>query len=521
MNRYKPFQFTAILILVLFSVNSFARAATQDDHLFRYKDYNIVLVYIDTLRADHLGCYGYSRNTLPNIDKLASEAIIFTNNFTPVTYTLASFMSIITSLYPKSHGVLEAYKDKIPSGVKTLPQILRFYGYKTAWFGPNHDAHLDPRVGFGLGFDEIKLSNYSRYNPAAQGRLLCAWLEANKDSRFFLNFHTYKPHDPYFPSLSYRERFSKRKQPTIPVTGEELGRAIFEDAQKAIAGKEPWFTEIVGQGLLDKIIAMRIFEGGFAPWKLSSLRAFFAKNDRELIMAQLESYVYWSRINLEDPEVKKYVVALYDAAILEFDSAVIGPLVAKLKQLGLYDKTVIVICSDHGEEFFEHSGHGHGPTLYEEVTRVPLIIKAPWIKRGRKIDALSQTTDIMPTLLDLLGMVIPAQAQGKSLAGLINNTEFLPPHKYVFGQRMDKSSIRSGKWSLILNDEEPGELYQINLDPGQQHNLYSEKKKVSAKLTRELNGWESSLKRYQDKECAFPDKIDVKTREKIRKTGYW
>jgi len=521
MKRHRLFIFSLITIICLFSGVFSLYADLQGNNSPRYEDYNIILIYVDTLRADHLGCYGYSRNTSPNIDKLASESIVFTENYTPVTYTLASFMSIITSLYPKSHGVLEACKDKIPRGVKTLPQVLQLYGYKTVWFGPNHDAHLDPDVGFGLGFNEVKLSNYSRNNPAAQSRVLCKWIEANQNARFFLNFHTYKTHDPYFPSLSYRERFSKRIQDSIPVTQKELSRAIFEDTKKAILNNEPWLTEIFGKGLLDKIITMGIFEGEFSFQKIRSLRAFFARNNIELKMAQLENYVYWSKINLKDVQIKKYIIALYDAAILEFDSEVIAPLVAKLKQFNLYDKTVIVICSDHGEEFFEHGGHCHGPTLYEEVTRVPLIIKAPWIKRGRKINDLAQTTDIMPTLLDLLGMVIPAQAQGESLVGLINNKEFLSPHKYIFGQRQDKSSIRSEKWDLILNEEGPRELYQINLDPYQQHNLYSEKKKVSTQLTAELKGWERSLKRYQDQEYSFPKEIDEKTREKIRKTGYW
>jgi len=521
MKRHRLFIFSVILIICLLSGVFSLYAEPQGNNSPRYEDYNIILIYVDTLRADHLGCYGYSRKTSPNIDKLASEAIIFTRNYTPVTYTLASFMSIITSLYPKSHGVLEACKDKIPQGVKTLSQILKFYGYKTAWFGPNHDAHLDPNVGFGLGFDEVKLSNYSRNNPAAQSRALCKWIEANQNTRFFLNFHTYKTHDPYFPSLSYRERFSKRIQGPILVTQNELARAIFENIKKAIVKKEPWLTEIVGKDLLDKAITSKVFEGEFNLQKLSSLRAIFGRSKQGLKIAQLVNYIYWSKINLKDAQTKKYVVALYDAAILEFDNEVIGPLVAKLKQLNLYDKTVMVICSDHGEEFFEHKGHGHGPTLYEEVTHVPLIIKLPWAKRGKRVYELVQTTDIMPTLLDLLGMVIPAQAQGKSLAGLINDKEFLSPHKYIFGQRMDKSSIRSEKWSLILNSEGPGELYQINLDPDQQHNLYSEKKKVSAQLTAELDNWEKSLKRNQNQEYSFPEEIDEKTREKIRKTGYW
>ena len=520
MKHYRPFIFIGTLIFCLFSRPFSVYAGTQGNDSLRYENYNIVLIYIDTLRADHLNCYGYFRKTSPNIDKVAAESIVFMRNYTPITYTLASFMSIITSLYPKSHGVLEACKDKIPQGVKTLAQILHVYGYKTAWFGPNHDAHLDPAVGFGLGFDEVRISNHSRENPKTQSRELCDWLEANKNTKFFLNFHTYKVHDPYFSSVAYKDEFSRSKQKSIPLSQKELDQAVFEAAKRGISEKETWLTEIVGRDLLNKAIATGVLEGEFSSYKFKSLRAFFERNKQELKMAQLEHYVYWSKINLKDGQTKKYVEALYDAAILEFDSEVIGPVVAKLKQLNLYEKSVIVICSDHGEEFFEHGGYGHGTTLYEELTHVPLIIKIPWIKRGRRIYELVQTTDIMPTILDLLDMVVPAQAEGKSLAGVINNKEFMPVHQYVFGQRLGNSSIRSEKWDLIVSDKKESELYHIPSDPYQQHNLYLRKKSVSAKLNTELNNWEKSLKRYQDKEYSFPEEFDQKTRDNIRKTGY-
>ena len=104
---------------------------------------------------------------------------------------------------------------------------------------------------------------------------------------------------------------------------------------------------------------------------------------------------------------------------------------------------------------------------------------------------------------------------------MINNKEFMPVHQYVFGQRLGNSSIRSEKWDLIVSDKKESELYHIPSDPYQQHNLYLRKKSVSAKLNTELNNWEKSLKRYQDKEYSFPEEFDQKTRDNIRKTGYW
>ncbi len=209
---YPMRHFRKIILLIglfIFCV-SFNSLATEDSKNTQasprpFENYNIVLIFIDTLRADHLSCYGYFRKTSPNIDQLAKKSVVFEQNFSTVSFTNASFMSIITSLYPKSHGVLYIYKDKLSPRVKTLAEILQMYGYKTAWFGPLNDPHLDPKVGFGRGFDDV-FDTFPGF-PKQLDKLrtnLCDWLQRNKDRKFFLNFHTYKVHAPYLPSLKYK-----------------------------------------------------------------------------------------------------------------------------------------------------------------------------------------------------------------------------------------------------------------------------------------------------------------------------
>ena len=141
---YRYFLFTCLVISCLALQPLFAQKPEESPRQLPkpFENYNIVLVFIDTLRADHLSCYGYFRKTSPNIDQLAKGSFVFEQNFTPVTYTLPSFMSIITSLYPNSHAVLDVYKDKLSSRVKTLAQILQTYGYRTAWFAYLHDPQL-------------------------------------------------------------------------------------------------------------------------------------------------------------------------------------------------------------------------------------------------------------------------------------------------------------------------------------------------------------------------------------------
>jgi arylsulfatase A-like enzyme len=480
-----------------------------------YERYNVVLVFIDTLRADHLGCYGYSRNTSPNIDKLAGESAVFEKNFTPATYTLPSFMSIITSLYPGSHGVLEVFKDKLSPRADTLAEILSFYGYKTAWFGPLDDPHLAPEAGFGRGFDELSYSADGYFLDEAREKL-CKWLDKNKGRKFFLNFHTYKVHAPYLPQSKYKKKFTDVKE----------SEGIIEDENEFKCG---FFHNIVKEKKLAvKLMGKKLFNqfisSGMPRKDVHSIEDFFISRGEAGRLFSIREAVYRRGVNLNDKKVNSYIQALYDADILEYDQEVIGPVIEKLKELGIYDKTIIVICSDHGEEFYEHQGFGHGATLYDEVARVPLIVRVPWVKSGKRGKGFTQTVDILPTILELLEIPVPHQAQGKSLAGFINGKNPLPPREYVFGGMSVLFSIRSDKWLFVLDDGDvfiQRRLYDLVADPGEQDNIYFKDKNKALGLESRMEEWKKSLPSYRDQEYYFPPGIDKGMREKIRKTGYW
>jgi len=518
-HPYKYFFLLLLLLCLIFSPLFAENTPPQP-----FNNYNVVLIFIDTLRADHLSCYGYHRKTSPNIDKLAKESFVFEQNFTPVTYTLPSFMSIITSLYPNSHGVLDICKDKLSPRVITLAQILKAYGYKTAWFGPDNPC-LSAEVGFGLGVDDFSNAGDSQ-NLLESRKNIFSWLDKNKDKKFFLNFHTYKVHIPHFPSGKYKQRFTRIKNMDGVMEDKEefQWRFIKQIIKKELLQNKKLTNEIIGEDFLNQLIL-----AGMLNWDRDQIVDFFfnsGSKERMEKFSALQTYAYWYRINFTDPAVNLYFQSLYDADILEYDEEVIGPVISRLKALNLYDKTIIIIFADHGEEFYEHKRYGHGGDLYDETTHVPLIIRVPWIKEDRRIKELTQTVDIMPTLLDLLEIPIPHQAQGKSLIDLMNNKKSLPLHEYVFGNTHGISSIRSKEWLLVLNQDgrprlKPKELYSLRSDPKEQKNVYYQNQDVALKLESELKKWEASLPSYKDQEYSFPPEIDEATRERIRKTGYW
>ncbi len=493
-----------------------------------FEDYNVVLIFIDTLRADHLSSYGYFRKTSPNIDQLAKKSIIFEQNFSTISYTVASFMSMLTSLYPTSHGVMEIFKDKLSPRVKTLAQILQMYGYKTAWFGVLRDPHLNPSVGFGQGIEDFADVPMPLDNQVAQLRTaLCDWLDKNKNKKFFLNLHWYRLHAPYTPLKKYKEKFTKEKRPDIAETWYDYRKRISDgfkkDVSLVLSGKKGIITKFVGEDLVFDLIASGLLNSGLSENEQEKkIRAFFTSKKSIAKWTSLQDYyAYWGVINDLDSSGNIYIQALYDACVLELDKEIIGPVIEKLKALNVYDKTIIIITADHGESFNDHKRYSHGATLYDEVTHVPWIIRAPWIKHQLRVKELSQSVDIMPTLLDLLGIPIPHEAQGKSWADFINNKSSVPLHKYVFGQHSKMSSIRSKEWKLILNKDGRAELYHLISDPKEQQNVNSKNQGVSFALKSQLKQWEESLPSYKEQFCSYPPGIDKETQEKIRKTGYW
>lgn len=521
----------AAIFCLIFHDKVSGQSCADEPKVMPYDKYNVVMIFVDTLRADHLGCYGYAKKNSPNIDKIARESFIFKNNFAPASYTLPSFMSIITSLYPKSHGVLHIMKDKLSLRINTLAEILKIYKYKTAWFAPIGDPHLAPSVGFGRGFEHIG-EFFNMDLPQAKESIL-HWVESHKNEKFFLNFHIYKPHAPYWPDLKYQKKFTAKAKKEIIMSEDELEKATFETMRDGILQKKGDIWWIMGEDLALELILKGLLREEFSYERTSEIKNLLENKNQSYKWDCLRHYVYISRLNFKDSGIKEYVESLYDALILELDTEVIAPLLKKLNDLGLYDKTILIICSDHGEEFGEHGGGAHGGTLYDEVIRVPLIIRVPWIKQGKQIQELTQTVDILPTLLDLLGIPVPYHAQGKSLLNVMRGEHALDVRKYVFSHHIYMSCIRSKEWKLILyqkgKDEisyleghkQMKELFHLPSDPGEQKNIYFQRRDVALRLESELKAWEDSLVSYREQEYPFLPHIDEAAQERIKRTGYW
>jgi len=493
---------------------------------------NILYLWIDTLRADHLGCYGYQRETSPNIDRLASEGVVFENAYTPHTVTLSSFMSISTSLYPFSHGVLFVAKDRLSPQVKTLPEILKMYGYRNVWYGPQSDPHLAPEVGFGRGFDERHV--FVNDLSVARQQLLDT-LDSLKGEKFFLNVHTYHVHAPYTPGEEYRYRFTEHKELGLFESRAEIKKAALDSIREAVVDNRGEYREYLGDKAVNLLAESGVFnrEEGNLPDKVRSL---LAANNLVYKYDDIVDRTYGARLLPDNPEIMTYAGALYDAGILEFDREIVGPLVQKLKEMGVYDKTLIVIIADHGEEFGEHGGITHGKTLYEEVVHIPWVMKIPGLG-PKRIAALAESVDFMPTILGELGIPVPHIAQGYDFTPYLKGETRESPRKYVYGQMPRQISLRTGRWKIQFfhgSDNLPGmvdylkrlmfskkELFDLESDPREEHNLFNENPQKYNELFAIYQSWEDSLPRYQDTTYEFQPNIDKRTQEKIKKDGYW
>src|SRR5512143_177839 len=346
---------------------------------------NVVVVPLDTLRADRLGCYGFRGIETPNIDAVASEGVLFEQATSTAPMTLVSHASIFTGLIPPHHGVRDNGGFFVEESTTTLAERLKDAGWTTgafvgAWV-------LDSKWGLGQGFDvysdKFDLSKYKVVNLGTVQKkgdevmdLALAWLEGVKAKRFFAWVHLYDPHAPYEPPEPFLSRY-----PGQPYVGE-------------IA-----YTDHVG-----------------------------------------------------------------------------GRLVAWLKGAGVWNHTLLVLVADHGESLGEHGEKAHTFFVYDATQHVPLIVRTPWGDRGRNRSQVS-TVDVMPTVLDLVGLPPQPGIDGRSLARLVLDPAASAPEvaysetyfpRFHYGWQHLRA-VRDGKWKYI---EAPApELYDVQQDPGETKNV--------------------------------------------------
>lgn len=422
---------------------------------YRCLNCNVILISVDTLRADHLEIYGYKRVTSPNIDRFFKDGLIFLNHISQSANTLPSHMSLFTSLYPQEHGVRLLTDPPLKKSYKTIAEILKENGYATLGLYTGSD-HLDPQFGFERGFDS--------YLPGSTNEdfVLKELSELQrKNKKFFLFLHPYNPHDPYIVPKKYSQKF----------------------------------TDPDYQGKID-----------------SSLRNY--PEDAILDLKKLTNE-FWAKVDSQSPEDIKHLQDLYDAEIFLTDEK-LRQLFSQLEEDNQLDKTIVILTSDHGEEFFEHGQKKH-QQLYDEVIKIPLLIRYP--KNPQlKTAAITQNIDIAPTILDLLDLPDGVGFSGKSLLPLIvGATDKV--NDYTISQWSYSTAIRTLEWKLLLYQGKDKEFYNLKTDPGEKVNVIKKYPEIAEALKRELN---RVFKKVDFEPPVLPPQnLDKETRERLFKEGYF
>jgi len=350
------------------------------------QDPNVIVIVVDALRADRLGCYGHDRDVSPNIDALASEGILFTRTYAQSPWTKPSVPTLFTSLYPMQHRVYEGEahgqagrleSDVLSEEHITIAETFRGAGYQTVAFV--HNAHLEAAHGFAQGFDRYE---QSQLDAAAINQRFIEFLEREPDRPFFAYLHYLDAHWPFQPDPRFRARFAD------PMT-----RSIFD--------RDSW------KGLRDRI------------------------NDGTIRLSQQD------RSRLDD---------LHDAGIAQIDQA-LGELLTVLREGGVLDDTVVLLTSDHGEELMDHGRVGHGGTLYREVIEIPLIIRLPGGARKGEVAEAARLIDVFPTLAGLAGIEVPPGLEGRNLFAEVSTDPLIVAetrHKSTY-----RVSLQEGNWKYI------------------------------------------------------------------------
>lgn len=412
---------------------------------------NLILISLDTLRADRLGFLGGAGGLTPHFDQIASKSLVFENAFANAFYTTPSHMTVFTSLYPQQHQV-EGDEIKVPRmpragtatplspNVPTLPEVLKQAGYYTTWAGPKELKHLDPDLGFGRGFDLRMKSVFVR--PIEK------WLDASRDflaTEFFEALTSRRPHFAFLHSYIAHMPFVQMNSDLSILQPEQLVKAFAHEA-----GMNP---ERIGLENAEEIAICA------DPGK--SQRCAFEVMDSDVYfhtVGQLQLHRLHSD-EVSEKDLKNFVEA-YNDQVRELDRQ-IGELWRRLEESGILKDTVVAIFSDHGEELFDHGKASHS-SFYDHTLRVPLVIYHPGIK-GVRFQHMVSLVDLLPSLLKWLDVPEPKHAQGALLLARSDEP--------VMGYSLGNSFARDRNWKLIRKFDGREELYYLPLDPKEKENL--------------------------------------------------
>ncbi len=456
------------------------------------KPKSVIVVVVDALRADHLGAYGYTRPTSPNVDELGRNGTTFLQAISSAPWTLPAMGTLWTSLYPSVHGAMGVSNlekmvarpnrfrasSVLDESHTTLAEVLRSSGFSTAAFVDG--SYPGAKFGFDQGFDHFVESQAEgiRLNVEA----LLRWLDKKKPERFFAYIHTIEVHSPYHAPL-LRNRYRKRRDARA-----DYVRKVHREESRRYAS----FA----------------FDSGY-DGNVDGTR----KTLRELV----------STGKRLEPRDLSHLEALYDAGI-RYDDYWIGRLIEDLRRRDLYDSTIMVVTSDHGDEFFDHGGYEHMLTYYDEMLRIPLIIRVPGFPRGLRPTRQVGLMDLMPTLLDLFEIDPVAPMQGTSLQPLLEGGDLDP--RVFYGEASasyDWDAAARSREEKFVRKRQGNELFDLNADPSEQHNLCPQNPDKCSRLANALTVWQDNMKEYAEalaRPTAAPAILDDDALEQLRALGY-
>jgi arylsulfatase A-like enzyme len=433
---------------------------------------NVIYLMIDTLRADYLSCYGYPQPISPRIDQLAAAGVRFHNHFAQASWTKPCVACQLTSMYPSSHRAVNKV-DRLPDGVTSLPETLARHGYAAAGFAAN--ANIAPLFNFGQGFHAYEyLAPTALFGASESASQLAVYQGLRLANERFVS-SAKSVYNFYYPAEAINQR-------AFDWMRRHLDQRFFLFLHY-MDPHDPYFEHPYnGYGI--------------------------------------------ARVGTPNPpaDMAEEVKRLYVGEIAYLDRQ-LGELFDWLKQQGIYDNTLIVLTSDHGEEFHEHGGWWHGLTLYEEQIRVPLILKLPdraAQRPGTVDDHLAQSIDIAPTVLGLLGLDRPADMQGVHLFNPDERIGMTFAENELEGNVL--RSVRGAQWKLVeANAGNPRglpaqQLFDLTADPGELRDLAAGEPDGVTQLLADMN----RIQQWAAQRAVATQQadIDAATREQLRNIGY-
>jgi len=448
---------------------------------------NVILLTIDTLRPDRLGCYGFKPNITPNIDRLAYSGLRFTQAITGGSWTQAAFPVMLTSTYASMYGgCIGPLASERPSPIEALSRN----GYTTAGFVTS--PLLGQIFGYQRGFDHFADLTPGEKDPG---------LRKIKGGQFFLR-------QPVTHSIS--KLIGTRSSPAkLYVSAEELTDLICQWIGKM---QSPFF---LWGHYMDVHWPYHLEDQLIQPKDIAQAW---------IDIAHLHN-ANWNGASIS-PKQRDHYIQLYEQAVAYTDQH-LGRLFDYLANHGLEENTVVILLADHGEEFLEHGRWGHWEdNLYDEILKVPLIIRIPGQPAGKVIDRQVRLLDLMPTILELCGIQVLEGVMGRSMASLWDKNGQDYEAEVTISEMWHDAwhivAVRTEEYKYIWDNKKPDQprLYDLRTDPGEQHNISANAPQIRVELHGHIEARIAEMEQTQPEQAPVGPEMDEDMLRRLRDLGY-